>query len=47
VGSESSVMFVAFLMQYKLLSALCGYSDQSFWLQIQRSGFDSQRYQIF
>jgi hypothetical protein len=22
-------------------------SDQSFWLQIQRSGFDSRRYQIF
>jgi hypothetical protein len=31
----------------KAFHRLCGLVVKSFWLQIQRSGFDSRRYQIF
>jgi hypothetical protein len=47
--SMFAVLFVWVI--YLLLSTVCGpplcSSGQSSWLQIQRSGFDSRRYQIF
>jgi hypothetical protein len=40
-------LFLSFINKFKKMLLVPWSSGQSSWLQIQRSGFDSQRYQIF